>query len=210
MNVKRERQSLVGARRMTFAVLLRNHEVDPKNSKELFAIARKRLREIKDDVERADNSLREELRHGDVEAKLRKWLQRKLQERSRHRYTVPQEEEIDLQQRPDLRLENPGIGPITIEVKWAENWTLPQLLERLENQLVGQYLHSDNSQYGIYVLAIISPTRRHWRDPDKGKDINFEELVSVVSDRATSLATHRPGVSDLEVISINFCEKMRN
>jgi hypothetical protein len=183
-----------------------HHEADPKNDKELFAIAKKRLREIKDEVERADNSLRRELRQGDVEAEFRKWLQRKLRERTRQRYTVPQEDEIDLQQRPDLRIERPGIGPISIEVKWAEKWTLPELLERLENQLVGQYLRSHDSQYGIYVLGIISPTRTHWEGPTGGTRLTFTEVVNVITERARDLVKTRSDISDLEVISIDFRE----
>jgi hypothetical protein len=185
------------------------HELDPKNDKELFAIAKKSLREIKDDVERADNSLRRELRPGDVEAELRKWLQRKLRERSRQRYTVPQEEEIDRQQRSDLRIERPGIGPISIEVKWAENWTLPQLLERLENQLVGQYLRAHDSRYGIYLLGRVGP-KSHWVGLNQGERLTFEQVVGIVTERARSLVQTRLDLSDLEVISIDFREPGRN
>jgi hypothetical protein len=106
----------------------RHHEVDPKNDTELFEIARKRLLDVKNDIERADNSLRRELHKDYPEADLRKWLQRKLSERSRDRYTVPQETEIDLQERPDLRVERPGLAPVSIEVKWVDERTLSNCL----------------------------------------------------------------------------------
>ena len=127
----------------------KEHEIDPKTDRDLFKIACKRLTEIKNDVEKSDNSLPEELRLGDEEPKLRRWLARKLSDRSRNRYTVPQEEEIDQSKKPDLRLENPRTDPLSLEMKWADKWSLTVLLERLENQLVGQYLHAHKSRYPL-------------------------------------------------------------
>jgi hypothetical protein len=182
-----------------------HYEVDPKNDRELFAIARKRLQVLKWDVEQSDNSARDELRKEDREMLLRRWLQRRLIERSQKRYTIPQEEEIDLQERPDLRLENPRTGPVSIEVKWADSWTLPQLLERLENQLVGQYLRAHNSRYGIYFLGFIGK-QQHWKEPATGKLLTFPEVFGIVSARAVSLMRANPKIAGLEVVSIDFCQ----
>jgi hypothetical protein len=183
-----------------------NHEVDPKNDKELFAIVRKRLQVLKWDVEKSDNSLRDELRKDDREMFLRRWLQRRLMERSQNRYNVPQEEEIDQQERPDLRVENPKInGPVSIEVKWADSWTLEVLLERLENQLVGQYLRAHTSQYGIYLLGFIGK-KQHWEEPITGKLLNFTEVVELIRQKAVSLVRANPKIAGLEVLSIDFCQ----
>jgi hypothetical protein len=180
-----------------------HNEVDPKNDRELFAIARKRLQVLKWDVEQSDNSARTELRKDDREMFLRSWLQRRLVERSQKRYTIPQEGEIDQQERPDLRLENPRTGPVSIEIKWADSWTLPQLLERLENQLVGQYLRAHNSQYGIYFLGFIGKKQR-WEDPATSKSLSFGEVVEIVKQRANALAQSNPKIAGLEVVSIDF------
>ena len=88
-----------------------HHEVDPKSDRELFSIANKRVLELKYDVESSNNSLRDELQRDANEIHLRRWLARKLEERSRNRYNVPQEPEIDLQQRPDLQFLRPGLPP---------------------------------------------------------------------------------------------------
>ena len=185
------------------------HEIDPKNDKELFAIARKRLQVLKWDVEQSDNSLRDELRRGDPEIHLRRWLQRKLNERSQKRYNIPQEEEIDLREKPDLRLENPKTDPISIEIKWADSWTLPQLLERLENQLVGQYLRAHNSRFGIFLLGFIGQ-KQHWDEPNTDKKLAFLEVVEIVKQRALSLMQINPKIAGLEVVSIDFCEPKRD
>jgi hypothetical protein len=181
------------------------HEVDPKNDRELFAIARKRIQVLKWDVEESDNSLRDELRKGDTEMVLRRWLQRKFIERSQQRYTIPQEEEIDQQERPDLRLENPKTDPVSIEVKWADRWTVPELLERLENQLVGQYLRAHNSRYGIYFLGFIGK-QQHWKEPKTGNLITFKEVVRIVSEHANTLVQTNPKIAGLDVMSIDFCQ----
>jgi hypothetical protein len=180
-----------------------HHEVDPKNDRELFAIARKRLQVLKWNVEQSDNSARTELHKEYHEIELRRWLQRRLIERSQKRYTIPQEAEIDQQERPDLRLENPKTGPVSIEVKWADNWTLPQLLERLENQLVGQYLRAHNSRYGIYFLGFIGK-KQYWEEPTTGKGLTFEEVVNIVRQRAIFLMQSNPKILGLEVVSIDF------
>ena len=69
----------------------RDHETDPRTDAELFRIILNRLTDIKNDVEKSDNSLREEVPRKCEEFVLRRWLARKQNERSRQRYTVPQE-----------------------------------------------------------------------------------------------------------------------
>lgn len=177
------------------------YETDPRSDSELFRIVFNRLLDIKDDVEHSDNSLREEVQRGENESVLRRWLARKLNERSRQRYTIPQEEEIDQKARPDLRAENPHTAPVSIELKWADNWTLDKLLERLENQLVGQYLHAHNSRYGIYVLAM-NGRKGHWKSPDG--DLDFNQVIERVDRHAEELRTTRPGIGDVRVVAIDF------
>ena len=185
------------------------NEVDPKNDRELFAIALRRLQVLKWDVEKSDTSSRDDLRQGDRELLLRRWLQRWLKERSQSRYVVPQEEEIDLQERPDLRLENPKFpGPVSIEVKWADNWSVPELLERLENQLVGQYLRAHNSRYGIYFLGH-NGDKDHWMKPGTSNRLAFAEVVDLVRLKALSLLEQNPKVHGLEVVTIDFRQPVK-
>jgi hypothetical protein len=119
----------------------------------------------------------------------------------RERYTIPQEEEIDQKERTDLRAENPRTAPVTIELKWADNWTLSKLLERLENQLVGQYLRAVRSRYGIYVLAT-DGRQGHWKSPDG--NLVFDQVIERIVRRADELRRTCPGVNDLRVVAIDF------
>ncbi len=179
------------------------YERDPKTDGDLFKIACDRFDDIKHDVEKSDNSLREELRAGDDEFAFRRFLARKLNERSRQRYTVPQEEEIDLRQRPDLRMENPKTAPVSIEVKWADKWTLAELLERLESQLVGQYLRANGSRHGIYILGTFG-RKGYWEESASGRRLAFEEVVDIIRRRASELESARSDVSGIDVVSVDF------
>jgi hypothetical protein len=37
--------------------------------------------------------------------------------------------------------------------KWADRWSAAELLERLENQLVGDYLRAHDSRFGIFFIG---------------------------------------------------------
>lgn len=179
------------------------YETGPRNDAELFQIACCRLNDIRREVELAENSLRDEVQNTWDEAALRRWLQRKLIDRARDRYTIPQEAETDLAQRADLRFEHPGIAAVPVEVKWAEEWSSNQLLERLENQLVGQYLRAHNVWRGVYVVALMQ--KRKWKHPSEAsRFIEFEELLSVLRVRAQELERYQPGVAEIAVIAIDF------
>jgi hypothetical protein len=187
-----------------------HHEVDPKSDNELFAIAQKRIRELKRDVEESDNSLRDELPRDGKEIDLRRWLARKLNERANNRYNVPQEPEIDLQQRPDLRFLRPGLPPVSVEVKLADlGWSVTDLIERLENQLVGQYLRDHQSRYGIYVIGTIG-RQQHWKHPQTGQLLAFAEVIGLLSEKALELVQQNPRIGNLVVIGIDFCEPKRS
>ncbi len=188
-------------------IFAEEYEIDPKTDRDLFKIASRRLDEIKHDVEKADNSIRFEMHKDDDERKLRIWLARKLQDRSRNRYTIPQEEEIDRRERPDLRIEKPGMAPVSIEIKWADkSWTLPQLLERLENQLVGQYLRDDKSRYGIYLLGYIG-RKKTWEHPDNSSHLSFEQVVAMIDKRAKEIVAEQRNIEDIAVISLDFTDR---
>ncbi len=179
----------------------KDYEVDPKTDDDLFKIACRRLTDIKRDVEKSDNSLRDELHPDDDEFHLRRWLARKLIERSRNRYTVPQEAEIDQRQRPDLRIENPKTPSVPIEIKWADG--LRVLLERLENQLVGQYLRAHDSRYGIYCVGCIGD-RRYWIDESNNRRIGFDDVLEALNEKARSIEAAIKDVAGIAIIGIDF------
>jgi hypothetical protein len=190
----------------TFA---QHHEVDPKSDRELFVIAQKRILELKFDVEKSDNSLRDEIPRDSKEMHLRRWLARRLNERANNRYTVPQEPEIDYKQRPDLQFLRAGLPSVPVEVKLADlGWSIPTLLERLENQLVGQYLRDHKTHYGIYVIGTLGQ-QQHWQHPQTGEKLAFGKVIDLVSERAGELMKTNPHIGNLAVVGIDFSESKR-
>jgi hypothetical protein len=166
------------------------------------------LLNVKNEVERSENATnRKQVREGDLEKDFQGFLARKLDGHSMKWFSATQESEVDLEQRPDLRVERAGLNALPLEVKLAnlKHWTVATLLERLENQLVGQYLRPANVRFGIYVIGTTSPTRR-WELSD-GRRIDLSELVSVLQKRASELVAERSNeVYGLEVVGIDFSD----
>jgi hypothetical protein len=182
---------------------MQEYETAPHSAHELFKIACNRFTAIKDEVEKGDISSRYDLHPDDKEDRLRSWLARQLRLRSRDRYNVPQEEEIDLEQKPDLRIEAPGIAPVSIEVKWADNWSLNELIEGLAHQLVGKYLRPPDSNYGIYVLGY-KGEKNYWLKDENGQKSAFNDLVHDLQQKARELEKEHKDAIGLKVIGIDF------
>lgn len=115
---------------------------------------------------------------------------------------------MDLGERPDLTISRPGLNSLPIEVKLAnlKHWPLHKLLERLENQLVGQYLRAENVRFGVYVLGNADPDRR-WEDIGGTTLIDFQAVVQRVTNRAKEIESEfRQGVDGITVVSIDFSD----
>lgn len=188
-------------------IFAKEYRSEPRSDYQLFRLITRLLADIKNHVERSENSAnRLWIREGDQEEKFRGGLQDKLSERSLDWFNVVQEKEVDRKQRPDLAVERNGLNSLPIEVKLAGSWSVSELLERLENQLVGQYLRPANIRHGIYVLGNTKAKRR-WEVPNSDKRINFRELVSLLQERAKVLQSERRAhVDSVEVIGIDFSE----
>lgn len=180
-------------------------EYAPRTAYELFRLAISRFADIKRSVELARISARGDLHRDDDEATLRSWLARQLIQFSRNRYTVPQEEEIDRKKRPDLHLEVPGLPPLPIEIKWADGtYDAPnELLERLENQLIGDYLRAYDARFGIFLIGCRGK-KGYWIDPGSKRHLDLEGLRLLLQERADCLARERAEVDAVQVVAIDF------
>jgi hypothetical protein len=95
---------------------------------------------------------------------------------------------------------------LPIEIKLADSWTIPELLERLENQLIGQYLRPANIRHGIYALGNTGK-KKGWKMPESGELIDFQALILLIQNRAVSLQIERRAeVDGIEVIGIDFSD----
>lgn len=181
----------------------------PRSGYQLYQLAKRLLLDIKASVEISENSTdRLQVRKGDKEAQFQGFLKRQLDQRSLQWFAVTQESTVDLNQRPDLRVETPSLAALPVEVKLAnlEHWTVGKLLERLEVQLIGQYLRAFGVNHGVYVVGNTDP-KRQWQHPENKTLIGFAELVSLLQARASELVSQRAeSVHALCVIGIDFSD----
>jgi hypothetical protein len=161
-------------------------ERDPRSPRDLFDLVCSRLDDLKLDLEEGDASEASILRSVDQETAVRTWFASRLRLAARGRYSVPPEEELADATRPDLRIHAPAIdAPVPIELKIADKWSYSQLVERLHNQLVGQYLRDARSKFGVFLL-VWRGEQRHWRDPEFGK-LSFSKLVEQLEANAEDI-----------------------
>jgi hypothetical protein len=180
-------------------------ESDPRTDADLFEIVLRRLSDIKHDVEKTDVSIRQDLHSGQDELRFRRWLTHQLKVRAKERYTVSQEEEVDLQQRPDVRIWNPHVsgGPVSFELKLADRWSYAELSEGLENQLIMQYMRDRNARYGVYLLGYTG-NKSYWREPGSWRKLLFEDLIATLQRGAAAIVAGLSDALSVRVIGIDF------
>lgn len=180
----------------------------PANSKELFELCIQRLIDLKADLEDGDNSIATILDKIESETEFRKYFGGWCRERSSGKYTVTQEEEFADAKKPDLRFH--GIkfdNPVPVELKLVDNkWSGAKLFERLENQLCGDYLRDEHSKYGIFML-VYQGRKKAWMHPDSNARMNFEQLVSGLSDHWKKNSSTFPNILDIKVVGIDLTKR---
>lgn len=184
------------------AMFMAKHEASPRSTDDLFRIALKRFAAIQDSVEHADFSQRRDLRAGDPEETLQVWLARELENRANEIYSVVREPEVDRKKKPDIRLVTVGLDPVTIEVKWAHDWSYKELEEALHKQLVGQYMKANSSRHGILAIATYD-AKRQWHPPGAPM-IDFRQLLETLKKQANTVLKSRADIDGLEIVGIDF------
>jgi hypothetical protein len=177
-------------------------EKQPRSVADLYELALVRLDELKLDIEDGDESEAALLCKLNKETDIRIVFANRLKKSSRLRYTVGSEEELADAARTDIRLNAPQVAsPVPIELKIADKWTLAELRERMENQLIGQYMRI--SPYGIF-LVVHNGEKKRWRDNHTKQMLHFTKLVEALKQNAIVLTENHKNVVALEVIGIDF------
>lgn len=187
-------------------------ERTPANHRELWDLAVDRLLALKHDLEEGDGSIASILRPRNQETEIRKFIGNWCRDRAGGRYNIPQEEEFADAKRADLRFHGNGFdGQVPVELKLVDKWTGPRLLERLENQLCGDYMRDWRSDYGIFLLVY------HGTEPSKSWVLtngqiatSFVALVEGLQRNWTLLSPKFPGVEDIKVIGIDLTKRGTN
>lgn len=109
--------------------------------------------------------------------------------------------------RPDLRFHSTSFdGPVPIELKLADNWTGPKLLERLEVQLGGDYLRDRRSGCGIFLL-VYRGDKTSWELPDGKVRVGFDGLLEVLRSKWDVLSPSRTNIEAIDVMGIDLTQR---
>jgi hypothetical protein len=181
----------------------------PCNLKELGETAVLKLQDLKDNLENSDYSIAKLLLRKDVpETEVRNAIGEKLRDLAQGRYSIFQEDEHSDGRRPDLQFGGNGFdGRVPVELKLAseKHWSGPGLLERLENQLCGDYLRDSRSGHGIFLLV----NRVHgktWRIDRNTLD--FPGLVEALRSHWNTIRGDFSHIDKVEVIGIDLTVRM--
>jgi hypothetical protein len=182
-------------------------ERNPRTARDLFDLVCSRLDDLKLDLEEGDASEARILRGVDQETELRTWFTSRLRLAARGRYSVPPEEELADATRPDLRIHAPAVdAPVPIELKIADKWSYSQLVERLHNQLVGQYLRDVRSRFGIFLL-VWQGKKQNWQKPESGKLFPFSDLIEQLEAQAVAILRSRNDLEEIRIVAIDLTKR---
>jgi hypothetical protein len=182
-------------------------EREPRSARDMFDLICSRLDDLKLDLEDGDASEARILRNVEQETDLRIWFTNRLRRAAHGRYSVPPEEELADATRPDLRIHAPAVdAPVSIELKIADKWSYSELVERLRNQLVGQYLRDVRSRFGVFLL-VWQGKQREWRELESGKRFHFDNLAEQLVAKTEEILQNRDDLEGIHVVGIDLTKR---
>lgn len=183
----------------------------PTSPEQLYEMGVHYLLDFKDWLEHGNNSLAKTYQKITSETEMRNVVAHHIQTLAKGRFTCAQEAELANSQRPDLWLQHSAVSvPIPVEMKLLDkSWSGPSLCERLENQLVGDYLRENEASFGVFLLV--------WQGKDssekswviEGKKTNLDELENALTHYWISISNKYPKVRNIKVIVIDLSVRER-
>lgn len=183
----------------------RTQTLKPETHRQLYELTVRRLHDLRNWLERGNNSPYQTWQRAEDETEMRKLIAGWLNQQRHNQYLTAQEPELANSQRMDIWLQNTNVkSPIPIELKLLDKkWSGPKLCERLRNQLAGDYLREESAGCGVMLLVWQGriPAKR-WNI--NGRYVRLSELDSVMKLYWQSIAAKFPGVEEIDVIVIDL------
>jgi len=186
----------------------KSQTIIPATHRQLFDLAVQRLHDLRNWLERGNDSPWQTWQRANEETEMRKLIAGWLNQPSRCQYTTAQEPELANSQRMDIWLQNTNIhSPVPIELKLLDkSWTGPGLCERLRNQLAGDYLREESAGCGVMLLVSQRiGSKRRWLV--NGRRVGLSELASAMKSYWQGIAGEYPGIEAIEVIAIDLTQR---
>jgi hypothetical protein len=188
---------------------VRQFEIDrtrmPTSHRQLFDTGVARLMDLKDWLERGNDSPYVTWQRVNGETEMRNLVTGWLNAHSCNRFSCAQENELANKQRTDIWIQSPGvISAVPIELKLLDqNWTGPKLCERLRNQLAGDYLREKTAGCGVMLLIWQgSKASRKWQIG--GKTVGVSKLRNALVEYWKRVSDAFPHVSAIEIVVIDL------
>lgn len=186
----------------------KSQTITPATHRQLFDLAVQRLHDLKNWLERGNDSPWQTWQRANEETEMRKLIAGWLNQQCRCQYTTAQEPELANSQRMDIWLQNTKVhSPVPIELKLLDkSWTGPGLCERLRNQLAGDYLREESAGCGVMLLVSKRiGSKRRWLV--NGRRVGLSELASAMKNYWQDIAGEYPKVEAIDVIVIDLTQR---
>lgn len=183
----------------------KSQTITPITHRQLFDLTVHRLLDLKNWLERGNDSPWQTWQRANDETEMRTLIAGWLNQECRHQYTTAQEPELANNQRMDIWLQNTNVrSPVPIELKLlGKGWSGPKLCERLRNQLAGDYLREETAGCGVMLLVYEGKTtKKRWTI--NGHRVGLSELDNALIHYWLGIAGEFPGVEAIDVIVIDL------
>ncbi|MEX0707660.1 MAG: hypothetical protein WD078_06810 [Woeseia sp.] len=179
------------------------HLTAPHTSRDLQQLAIRRIDDFNYDLSNSDFSNGAFLASLPQETDVQIWISDELRKKQGRNYSVEREPELADAKKPDIRFEAKATDArVQLEIKVANDWTLAELEEALQAQLIQQYLRDRRNHYGILLIVLKAPRKRGWRSPD-GSYWNFDQVIRYLRQMAREIAVSSPSAPQADVVVID-------
>lgn len=182
--------------------------ITPKTHEQLFRLTANRLIDLKNWLERGNDSPWQTWQRVASENEMRNLIAGWLNMKCGNHYTTAQEPELANSQRMDIWLHNTNVqSPVPIELKLLDKkWTGPDLCERLRNQLAGDYLREESASCGVMLLVASDlDLNKKWKI--NNKMVKLGKLSTALKAYWDEIAIDYPNVLDIEIIVIDLNQR---
>lgn len=180
-------------------------EFIPNDRDSLYEAVLNKLNEVEHYLRNDDYSNIEDWRNASEEKPIQRLLADRLNERRSQLFSIERETEVFDKKEPDIRITAPDTDvKAVVEIKHGDKgWSLADLEETLEIQIVGQYLRSDSCRAGV--LFVTYHGEKHYWEFD-GKRKSFADLITRLQCKAKELEKEHSYVFRLGVFGLDLTE----
>ena len=186
----------------------KSQTITPATHRQLFDLTVHRLIDLKNWLERGNDSPWQTWQRVNEETEMRTLIAGWLNQHCCRQYTTAQEPELANSQRMDIWLHNTNVrSPVPIELKLLDKgWSGPKLCERLRNQLAGDYLREESAGCGVMLLVWQGKMhKKHWKI--NSHRVELSELANAMKLYWQGITDEFPGIEAIDVVVIDLTQR---